>query len=290
MEELLSFVENRKMGKKMPNRKHSLIYSILMILLGFVAVLIPNEIGIKLYMSIPMVTTMIMMMFVSKEGRTKEGWKRIGLTRWGFKWWLLPFLLPITVLFLGYFLAIQLGYGQFSVKGGEIHWIPFLMTFFALIAFNTLTTSMGEEIGWRGYLQTQIISWGKNKAYLFIGMVWALWHMPILLLTDQYHHEETNKFMVVVLFTLTVIAVSFIAGELRSVTGSVWIASFFHSVHNTAWFMGREMVQDISSKLELIAGESGWIPLTLYGIVAIWIAIKNRNETMKVRKAPPLIG
>ena len=45
---------------------------------------------------------------------------------------------------------------------------------------------IGEEIGWRGFLQPRLRTrWGLASAGVLTGVVWVLWHLPIYLTPDQ---------------------------------------------------------------------------------------------------------
>lgn len=40
--------------------------------------------------------------------------------------------------------------------------------------------AFGEEFGWRGYLLWELAPWGFWRASFAIGVVWGLWHAPII--------------------------------------------------------------------------------------------------------------
>ena len=65
------------------------------------------------------------------------------------------------------------------------------------------------------------------------GLVFATWHMPLILLTPVF--PVGNKLISLPLFYGTVVAASFVYGYLRLYSGSVWPASLAHAVHNAAW-------------------------------------------------------
>lgn len=57
--------------------------------------------------------------------------------------------------------------------------LPFIITqaFYAIfMSLPTLYVSLGEEIGWRAYLQQKLMPLGPRKALLVVGAVWAVWH------------------------------------------------------------------------------------------------------------------
>jgi len=41
-------------------------------------------------------------------------------------------------------------------------------------------TAVGEEYGWRGYLLPRLLPGGEIRATLIGGVVWAVWHLPLL--------------------------------------------------------------------------------------------------------------
>jgi membrane protease YdiL (CAAX protease family) len=42
------------------------------------------------------------------------------------------------------------------------------------------TFGMGEELGWRGFLLPRLMPLGKPAAYLVLGLLWGLWHAPLI--------------------------------------------------------------------------------------------------------------
>jgi len=44
----------------------------------------------------------------------------------------------------------------------------------------------GEELGWRGYLLPKLMPLGKWKAYTLVGIIWGLWHAPLIVAGFNY--------------------------------------------------------------------------------------------------------
>lgn len=57
-----------------------------------------------------------------------------------------------------------------------------LIASFSVNAFAAL----GEEVGWRGYLLPELLALGRVPALIVSGTVWALWHLPIILVGYEY--------------------------------------------------------------------------------------------------------
>jgi CAAX protease family protein len=92
-----------------------------------------------------------------------------------------------------------------------------------------------------------------------VGFLHGVWHLPIMLTTDYYHHTG-NPWLVVPLFLATLSLAGIFYGFLRIWTGSVWPVAIAHSTANMAWDIMNEMTQTKSPLvLEYVGGESGLI-------------------------------
>lgn len=92
---------------------------------------------------------------------------------------------------------------------------------------------LSEELGWRGYaldrLQTR---WNALVSSLIVGVMWALWHLPLFFMVGTSQKEWGIPFMG---FAMGVTALSVLFTWLHNNTGgSVWAAIFFHWVYTYA--------------------------------------------------------
>jgi len=90
-------------------------------------------------------------------------------------WALFALFIPLTwkvipILFYG---ATHDGIGRFDVSG--------LGQYFAPAILLALTTGpLGEEAGWRGFLQPRMLQrYSPLVASLIIGLIWSVWHLPL---------------------------------------------------------------------------------------------------------------
>jgi len=81
-----------------------------------------------------------------------------------------------------------------------------------------LLYSLGEEAGWRGYLQDALMPLSARKRYLLVGVLWWAWHCRF-----------TNYFEWVV-FPLIVIASAFVLGYVAEKTRSLLVVASMHAV------------------------------------------------------------
>jgi membrane protease YdiL (CAAX protease family) len=94
-----------------------------------------------------------------------------------------------------------------------------------------LPIAFGEEYGWRGYLQGELIKMGRVRGILLVGVIWGLWHAPIIAMGHNYPGYPV---LGILLMTLYTIALGFLLGYAVLKSGSVWLAAFLHGLNNQA--------------------------------------------------------
>jgi len=163
------------------------------------------------------------------------------------KWLGLGYLLPILYGAVIYGIAWLVGLGGFTtdvvadVVGTGMgmadapRWqVVAVYTFFlATIVYlrSGLLSSLGEELGWRGFLFPELHRMTSfTTASLISGVVWTLFYLPLILFSD-YHSGAPIAFTVVVFFISTV-AHTFVNNWLRARSGSVWPTVLLHTSHN----------------------------------------------------------
>ncbi|TCK64146.1 type II CAAX endopeptidase family protein [Curtobacterium sp. PhB136] len=148
--------------------------------------------------------------------------------------------------------------------------------------FNAFVT-IGEEIGWRGFLVPALARFGTWPALVGSGVVWGLWHAPIILL--GYNFGRTD-WLGVLFMVIACVLLGIVLGWLRLRTGSVWPAVFAHAGVNGAAGVGAVVAAsgvDVSSVLRSPLGVAGWIVLAVVVLVLVLTgAIRRRGDL-----APP---
>jgi uncharacterized protein len=67
----------------------------------------------------------------------------------------------------------------------------------------SLPFTFGEELGWRGLLLRETQAWGFLRSNLFIGVVWGLWHAPLIVQGHNYPGHPVAGILLMTLFTTT---------------------------------------------------------------------------------------
>src|SRR5215213_5076159 len=227
------------MFTKLTDTNKAAIFSVLVLCLSVGAALLirflelpQGYVMFTIWSFTPTVAALIMLLVVTREGYSKEGWKSLGLHRLGLSVWWIAFgvTLLVTVVASAIVWATPLASFVLPEGGFGAEFIKFLIQ----VVLFTLTLVLFEEIGMRGYLLPKLLSLGRTRALALSGLVWATWHMPIYYFLAPLF-PVGNVLLFLPLFFGSIVAASFIFGYLRIYTGSVWPASIAHAVHNAAW-------------------------------------------------------
>lgn len=134
--------------------------------------------------------------------------------------------------------------GKVSIKSGPwtlgtgsqnpIHFSAnILITFFLFASIASLAT-IGEEYGWRGVLQNAMIrEFGFIRGVSALGLVWAIWHMPVIL--SGYNYPETPILGAFILLPALLVGASFIMAWLTLWNRSFWPAILMHGAINSVY-------------------------------------------------------
>src|SRR5215210_4071395 len=151
------------MFTKLTDTSKAAIFSVLVLCLSLGAALLirflelpPGLAMWSLWSCTPTVAALIMLLVVTREGYSREGWKSLGLHRLGLNVWWIAFgaTLLITVAASAVVWATPLA--SFVLPEGGI--LNPLINLLILVVIYTLTFSLTEEIGMRGYLQPRLMS------------------------------------------------------------------------------------------------------------------------------------
>lgn len=171
----------------------------------------------------------------------------------------------------------QYGIAQLSLPlpAGLMIFLFSLITFFVSPIFN-LIPSLGEEIGWRGFLLPNLEPLGKIKAMIISGMIWALWHTPLIVILGFTYGAQI--WPGVLLHFVLVTSLGIWMGYIWFKTRSTILAAFIHAVFNANAYGVWVMIFVPSSKL--IVGSAGVVGATLVlilGLATIYIARKEKD-------------
>ena len=110
--------------------------------------------------------------------------------------------------------------------------IPPVMEIIPMVAILLVFSGpIGEEIGWRGFALPRLLEkYSALAASLILGSVWAIWHLPLILVNDFTAYGAL----------MPVIAPSSSPGCSRIARGSVLLAILMHaSYQNSVRYLGK---------------------------------------------------
>ena len=97
---------------------------------------------------------------------------------------------------------------------------------------NAIPT-FGEEFGWRGYLQPKLMPLGDRKAILLTGIIWGVWHWPVILMGYNFGLDYFGKpFLGPLMMVWFTIVVGALLGWVTIKADSVWPAVIGHGALN----------------------------------------------------------
>lgn len=165
---------------------------------------------------------------IRASGGSLRAWA-LQLLRWRVspRWYLIAIGLPIVLVLGG------VG-GAIFVAGGPIDLALIPQRIPLYVASFLIATLIGggqEELGWRGFAQPRLQeSYSALVTSLIIGVVWAIWHLPLFLLGEP--RNQTGLF---VLYAVLVIGFSILlAWQYNSTGGSVLLAMLLHGGINAS--------------------------------------------------------
>lgn len=163
------------------------------------------------------------------------------------RWLVVAYCLPILYGLGAYAIIWGAGFGglidakftkEVSYFLGLADWSEGATIAFGVLMFGTvgmiwhMATALGEEIGWRGFLTPALLNlMSFPLASLVVGIVWTLWHVPIIFFTS-YNAGPSDLEIQLLNYCVMTVGLSFIMTYLRIRSASVWPAVVMHAAHN----------------------------------------------------------
>lgn len=188
-------------------------------------------------------------------------------------WYLIVPLLVLIHYAIATVLSLALGFPLLNPEeilekqlGRQVPSLPALLisSYVAAITINALL-AFGEEAGWRGYLYLEMREkLGLLGSGALVGVIWALWHAPLILLAG--YNYPVHRLEGLVLFVFWCSFVSLILFLIRERSESVLPCASIHGALNA--FSGLELMT-VPSPSDLIRPPVGIIGLLSWALIAI---------------------
>ena len=170
---------------------------------------------------------------------------------------LIAIVLPFLLITVAYFIG--------KLSGLEIKITNDLTPLISIMIIGIILGSIGEEIGWRSFLQPTLEkNYSVLLASIIVGLIWGLWHIG---------HYKNGLFFMIGFLIFTISASIILAWILRDTKFNIIISVLFHISINIGFFvLFKNSLTD--SKLMIING-------IVWMISAIGIVILTGKDFIK---------
>jgi len=157
----------------------------------------------------------------------------------------LAYITPIFYISIAYALIWLLSFGELINSETIQQWydelgidnsnqtIAIIVMIFLLLTvgvIKNLGSTLGEEIGWRGFLIFELRKVMPFKTLTLVsGLIWAVWHYPLI---NLIFGKSENLLLHIIAFTIMIIGISVILAYYTFKSNSLWPAALYHSIHN----------------------------------------------------------
>ena len=192
----------------------------------------------------------IAVMFAPTAGALLARFVGPGVIQWGRpNWWILAGFAPAAIVLVAYYAGAALGLDTLNA--------PTLLKALAAAPVTILSaclTGLGEEIGWRGFLWPLLRS---RRSFLgsalLVGVVWWLYHVPLILL--GWYGTRAG----IPAFTVAIVGFTLFVGVLTDRSESVWPSVVAHGGWNALVATGFAVTTLAGDKLPAFAGSTSWV-------------------------------
>jgi uncharacterized protein len=223
---------------------------------------------------------------------TRRSLKAIGWRPWPVKWLAAGWVFPILYALPAYALVWITGVGSvpkptFLERARlildmptEPNWLVILAAFGFISIVNlppAMLFSLGEEVGWRGFLVPELTKWIRFRgASLLSGVVWFTWHLPGIL-AGSYGSSGTPKAYQLACFTALVVTTGVVLAWLRMKSGSIWPAAIMHATHNGIVQAFFDPITADTGRTRYFTGEFG-IAMVPFSLALAWYCWRHAGD------------
>lgn len=222
-------------------------------------------------------------------------WKFFGLRLGKIKYWfILPIMMLMTMIII-YLVSYILNPDQFLNSSELQHrmkdifivipGVPALMSLLIPLALNltvgiafSIIAYLGEELGWRALMYPQLIKLGLTKGLIIGGIIWGLWHLPLILMGHNYpNHPIIGNIMMI----LMCIPMGIILYYAYIKSGNIFVPAIMHGILNQFSSTITTFSIKTSEFSPLLYGSTGLVGIVILSLVALFL-IKRIKKLEKI--------
>ncbi len=248
-----------------------------------------------IYMWIPALAAIAL-----QKGRYREPVKELGVSFRGNSSWYFAWLVPL--LFAGLTLGVSLlvpgtsfsptAEGYLAKLASQVPPeelarireqmarvpvpLPVILLIQAVVGGTTINAvaAFGEELGWRGFLQKELGPKGFWRSSLLIGVIWGIWHAPLI---AQGHNYPEHPLAGIGLMTVFTALLSPLLCQLRRSAGSVVAAAIFHGTLNGVAGLPIVLISGGSDLTTRVTGAAGLLVLLALD-VGLFLSLRRQSQ------------
>jgi membrane protease YdiL (CAAX protease family) len=133
---------------------------------------------------------------------------------------------------------------------------------------------LGEEVGWRAFMMPRLLQKPKKYAFIISGVIWSLWHAPIIAMGHNYPGYPIIGNLLFILFC---IPAGYIFYYFYTKSGSVFIPALMHGAMNKATMIMVVYCVDEKKIHPLYDGAAGITGVIVFSVAAFIIYIIDKK-------------
>ena len=142
--------------------------------------------------------------------------------------------------------------------------------------------ALGEEAGWRGYMMPRLKErFGLLNGRMLGGVIWGVWHWPIMLLTGYEYgtHYLGAPVLGLVVWCVVCFALNTLLDWLYEKTGCIWVPAAAHGAFNAIASIAQVLTYPADAYYNVL----GPMPIGLIGMLpmlalAVWLTLRQMKE------------
>jgi uncharacterized protein len=164
--------------------------------------------------------------------------------------------------------------GLMTEYGADMSQMPPVAAFWPILLVASIIVgptinglfALGEEIGWRGYLLPKLMPLGRWPAYLISGVIWGLWHAPIVWAGFNYPGHPIAGIVAMCAMTTAIgIYLNVLAQHHQSTILAAWIHGAFNGQGYGVW---RILFPGVNP---LLGGMTGLVGISVWFVIGWWM-------------------
>ncbi len=173
------------------------------------------------------------------------------------------------------------------------------ISYFQYILITSVTASLyaplinmipavGEEVGWRGYMQPVLNEkFGRAKGIIIGGIIWGMWHWPVIGFIGYEYGSSYFGFPVtgMLVFCAFTIALGILCNAVYEKSGCIWFPAILHGSINAAATIPIALCVPDSGTYRLLGPAPNGLLAGLPIFIVAALVFKSRYMSNKVEKA-----